>query len=129
PYQPLTEKSLMPPSAAVGTSGRPGARFSAAIDSGFRRPLFAYGVTMEITDHMYGRWPATTSAAPGPLPLYGRYWIFIPARCRNSSPARKPALPGSVAYERLACRSFAHAMNSASELAGIDGFTTSTVGS
>ena len=52
PYQPLTAKSAMPPSAAVGTSGSPGARCSAATESGFRRPAFAYGVTMEITDHM-----------------------------------------------------------------------------
>ena len=52
PYQPLTAKSGMPASAVVGTSGRPGARFSAAIARPFIFPDLTCGVMMEITDHM-----------------------------------------------------------------------------
>ena len=56
------------------------------------------------------------------------YCTLAPIRCRNSSAARKPALPGSVAYERLDC-AFTQAMNSASVAAGTAGLVTSTVGS
>src|SRR4051795_7183624 len=86
---------------------------------------------MEMTDHIYGTCPATTSAAAGPLPLYGMYCTLAPMRCRNSSAARKPALPGSVAYESLPARdaSFTQAMNSPTDFAGFEGCVTSTVGS
>src|SRR3954468_1220868 len=84
---------------------------------------------MEMTDHIYGTCPATTSAAAGPLPLYGMYCTLAPMRCSQSSAARKPALPGSVAYESVPERSFTHAVNSASVFDGWFGCVTSTVGS
>ena len=79
-------KSLSPASAAVGTSGNAGTRFSLVTSSGRNWPDLMNGATTEVASNIASSRPAIRSVIAGLLPLYGTWFIVgLPRRSRSSS--------------------------------------------
>src|SRR5258706_1094028 len=128
PYQLMTSYPGSPDSAIVGRLGAANERLALVTASAFNLPVFtcgsAGGMLLNINDTL----PPRRSVSAGTAPLYGMWTILTPAMVLNSSPARccGVPLPGEPKVSSPG-RDFATTINSLTELAGMEGWTTRTI--
>ena len=93
PYQIGTSKPCTPDSAAVGTFGRLGTRFSDSSAIPFTLPAVTCGAAMAAAMMSMSVSPDIRPTSACPEPLYGTCTVRIFIRLFSSSAARWPVVP------------------------------------
>src|ERR1035437_337827 len=93
PYQLVTSYPGIPLSATVGIFGTAGERLAPVTASARSLPPRTYWITVGRLPNISEVWPASSSTAAGPPPLYGTCTHLTPAMYWNSSPERWTVVP------------------------------------